>query len=452
MSGQGVSLSRDPWVRRAVLVIVAGILVRLALSPFLTYDLEIYHWGVVMENIQSGNGLYGLAGYYYTPVWGYLLAALSGFQDAFLSIGTFGIRFTDLLGIEDLVCRYHTATAVTIGFVMALKVPLILTDAAVGVLSFFFVRSISGDGRKAFFASVLWIFFPVAVYMSGVQVQFDSVSALLMLLTVFLVMRGHSLLGGAVFSAAVLLKFYPAVCLPVLVAYLFVRYRSDGRFGGELSKAVVGAGASAAVLLLPQILGGDLSDAFSFITGRVSDGDALMTITSFLSMAAMLAGFVVCGYRMYRCGEDPEKALVVNCLLALSFATVFSFVPQYILVAVPFLCVAATCFDGRYMTCWWMVGIGNLFAAVAINNFSLFASSSEFLGMASPEWVVSAMEAMESLTVAGFTSVEILDAAGCVFGALGIILILVIGLEDVIPSERLRGRIGNLWRWECGQE
>ena len=72
--GQTASRLTDTCLRHPVITILSvALLVRLVLMPLLTYDYDIYHWAVIIQNFQSGNGLYDVAGYYYTPTWGYIL-------------------------------------------------------------------------------------------------------------------------------------------------------------------------------------------------------------------------------------------------------------------------------------------------------------------------------------------------------------------------------------------
>ena len=56
---------------------VIALAVRLIIMPLVSHDFDIYHWALVIENIQTGDELYGLDGYYYTPTWGYVLAFFS---------------------------------------------------------------------------------------------------------------------------------------------------------------------------------------------------------------------------------------------------------------------------------------------------------------------------------------------------------------------------------------
>ena len=42
-------------------VVVVALVVRIVLMPLLTYDYDIYHWGVIIQNLQSGNGLYDVS-------------------------------------------------------------------------------------------------------------------------------------------------------------------------------------------------------------------------------------------------------------------------------------------------------------------------------------------------------------------------------------------------------
>ena len=53
----------------------------------LAYTFDTNYWAIVTRNIQMGEGLYGLRGYYYTPVWGYILGFVSMFDSFFFNIG-----------------------------------------------------------------------------------------------------------------------------------------------------------------------------------------------------------------------------------------------------------------------------------------------------------------------------------------------------------------------------
>ncbi|MDR3206096.1 MAG: hypothetical protein LBT41_03245 [Candidatus Methanoplasma sp.] len=418
------------------LIAVAALAVRLVLMPLFTYDFDIYHWGVVIQNIDSGNNLYNIAGYYYTPVWGYILGALSSVQHVF-GPDMFGARFTDLLPIEDLAISWHTATTVTTGFVVFMKIPLILCDMAVAYLLHWIVMDRTGDKKKSMMAVGLWLFCPTVIYMSGVQAQFDTISALFMLLMAIAIYKDRCFLGGMLFSAAFLLKFFPGFCFFVIIAYILVRHRGDGLAKRKLAFAILGGALMAAVILIPQILTGTVMDTLSFMTGRMETYSSIwMSIAGYAAMVIAVSGAMYFGYRMYRSEEkDADRQFFTYLFLALTMAMFLSIAPQYMIVMLPLLIFGAVVRDRRLMVPLVIIAIGSFFAALSLNNLSLLASASEFLGLASPEWIISGMQMLE-VRILGITLVEWMNLIANIVEYAGLVMIVVLHFEKQIVSAR----------------
>ena len=49
-------------------VLIIGLAIRFVLMPLLTYPFDVEHWAIIIQNIESGNGLFGLTGYFYTQI------------------------------------------------------------------------------------------------------------------------------------------------------------------------------------------------------------------------------------------------------------------------------------------------------------------------------------------------------------------------------------------------
>ena len=446
-SGYVIRILKSP----AFLIVVLGLAIRFLLAPFLTYDFDVYHWGVIIENIQSGNGLYEVAGYYYTPVWGYFLGTLSILQDALMNLDLFGIKFTDMLPLEDLICRFHTSIITSPAFNVAMKVPLIICDVAVAILLHWLVKERTHDERKATAAVALWMLCPTVIYMSGVQTMFDSFSALMMLLTVILVYRDRTFIAGAMFSVATLLKFFPAFCIIVLVAYIYVKHRDDGKAIVRIAEAAVGAGLMTVVLIIPQILDGTVIDALSFVIGRVDGStDAVMSAVSYVSMALMLVSMFLFGYKMLRTEGNEDDMLFKYVLLAFALAMVTSVTPQYMIVFLPFLILQLVSSEGRYRACWLLISIGSFIAALSINNLSLLVATSEYMGMLSSGWIIDCMQALESIKVLGMDIVSLTNGIGGVIEAVGILLIPIIYYREWISRKvpAIGGFVSGLREWK----
>ena len=410
---------------------VIALAVRLIIMPLVSHDFDIYHWALVIENIQTGDELYGLDGYYYTPTWGYVLAFFSLIQDTFLWVDTFGLRVTELLPIEDLVFDDHMATATTIAFNMSLKVPMVIIDFLVAWLLYTLLMDMTGSRRKSLAGAALWLFCPVVIFMSSVQIQFDVLSALFMLLVVILLRKDRCFLAGMVLTTAILLKFFPAFTLFVLIGYVYVKHRGSGT---------------------------NFMDSLFFMTGRLetqTSSGAFYEIGSFLLMAVGLIGMFVAGYRMFRTRpEDADKGLISNVLLSLTFAMFISIMPQYVLILMPFLIIVMLTSDGRMRLAWIVVSAGAMLTVLVSNNIMLLDTLAACTGIVSPGWVAKMAVAIETVRIGGYTLVTILGALGGVIECLGLVFILLLYLEDAAGSRipRIAGALSKLKRWDFNEE
>jgi hypothetical protein len=273
--------------------------------------------------------------------------------------------------------------------------------------------------------------------MSGVQVQFDTLSALFMLLTAIAVYRDRCFLGGMLFSAAFLLKFFPGFCLFVIVAYILAKHRDDGLAKKKLGWAVLGGAVMAVAILMPQALDGTLTDTLSFILGRVQTyPNVWISLAGYVTMIIAVSGALYFGHRMYKSEkEDADRHFFRYLLLALTAAMFLSMAPQYMIVMLPLLILNIVSCDRRLLVPLTVVSLGSFFAALSINNLSLLTSSSMFLGMVSPEWIISGMQSLES-TVFGLTLVFWMNGISNIVEYAGFVMIFVLYFEKRIVSAR----------------
>ncbi|AMH95477.1 transmembrane protein [methanogenic archaeon ISO4-H5] len=381
----------------ALWILILGLAIRLVFAPVFTYPFDIEHWGVILQNTESGNGLFGLTGYFYTPAWGYIL----GFEDLIINLlpgMTYGERFTDLLEIEGMVFPYQTATTTTPVFNFAMKLPLILVDVLVGYLIYRLVMSECGDERKAAIGFGLWFLCPIVIYMSSVQAQFDCISALLTLLCVLLVRRNLFFIAGVIFTIAALIKFFPAFCIFLLCVY--VVKATPGRLSWKnLLLSVSGAVLTALVIFLPQILDGTVMNAFSFVFGRTSEYDLMLMLRTYPFIAVTLVMLVILAIFAWRMDDARRKQdFLVLILAMLSICTIFSPGPQYWIVYLPLLSYYIACRDRNraLLICLIAMAILTTTAAFFNNSFSLLTTASEYLHLCEPQTVISWMHALDT--------------------------------------------------------
>ena len=381
----------------ALWILILGLAIRLVFVPVFTYPFDIEHWGVILQNTESGNGLFGLTGYFYTPAWGYIL----GFEDLIINLlpgMTYGERFTDLLEIEGMVFPYQTATTTTPVFNFAMKLPLILVDVLVGYLIYRLVMSECGDERKAAIGFGLWFLCPIVIYMSSVQAQFDCISALLTLLCVLLVRRNLFFLAGVIFTIAALIKFFPAFCIFLLCVYV-VKATPGSLSWKNLLLSVTGAVLTALVIFLPQILDRTVMNAFSFVFGRTSEYDLMLMLRTYPFIAVTLVMLVVLAIFAWRMDDARRKQdFLVLILAMLSICTIFSPGPQYWIVYLPLLSYYIACRDRNraLLICLIAMAILTTTAAFFNNSFSLLTTASEYLHLCEPQTVISWMHALDT--------------------------------------------------------
>ena len=368
-------------------VTVIGLLIRVILGFFMTFSFDFSHWALVVENVRSGNGLYNLDGYYYTPVWGYLLSFISSIGDL-IGVGDLGAKIVDVLLIAENSDGHVTATLTTLSFNMLVKIPLFICDIAVAYLIRWLILWRTKDKKKANWAYVLWFLCPLVIVVSSVNGMFDNFSVLMILLSVVLLIKNKYFLAGTMFGMAVLTKFFPAFFIFIFVAYILAKHKDDGTVIKNLGAAALGAAMISLVILLPNILEGNVTEAFSFLTSRADSGMGLGwgVIESYGTMLAYAAFLVVsayialCMYKEKRIRGPLDQRFMFFMFLNTAVLFLYPSTPQYILLLLPFLIYAFLTADKRFKKPLIMLSVGATVFSLS-TTFMLLLSAGAFSGM-----------------------------------------------------------------------
>ena len=371
------------------LIAILSLVVHLVMTALFSHTYDSEYWLIIMQNIETGNGLYGLNGFYYTPVWGYMLSFADMLTQVFGAIPVLGDRFTDLIVIEDYNGFQAVLASPDINFL--LKLPLSVCDVLVGYLLYVIVSRHTGSERKGIVSMALWCFCPIVVYMSAIQGQFDTISVLLLLMTIFLIRQDNPLLAGMVFALATWLKIFPGVCILVLFGYMLARYKGAPRSTRQISMSIVGFLLLTAVLFLPQILDGTLAYAFSFLTSRTSGYD----LGSTLYMAGMLVIIIVLMLFMTRSiarkpAAEADRLVFLYCGLLATLAAMVQFGYQYAPSIVGFIILFAMMSVNTrgYRFVFLVVSLFTFLEAFFWVNYSSLFIISEYFGTFDPSWVL----------------------------------------------------------------
>jgi hypothetical protein len=271
--------------------------------------------------------------------------------------------------------------------------------------------------------------------MASVQAMFDTFSALLLLLTVIMFYKGQYFIGGALFSTVVLLKFFPAFCIIVLLAYIIVKHKDEGLAVRKLLEAVIGMVVMAIIIMAPLLLNGQFGDAFMFVFGRVDGGETIMTIAMLLAAGLALVGMFFFGFLMYRTSkEDADKKLFFYILMTATAAVLISAAPQYVIIVLPFLILHMIAIDRSYIKLWVIIGIAACIGALAFNNLSLLTALSGHAGLVAPEWIISGMRLFETnIFGTNIFTISIFITQGTQY--LATLAIIAFGVVEIIKAK-----------------
>lgn len=414
--------------------LMIGLVIRIVCAPLLSYEYDSFYWGTIVQNINSGNGLYEVDGYYYTPVWGYVIGFFDMLWNLTLPLNQIGVRVSELTGIEGLNFIYHKATVTNPAFITAFKSITIFADIAVGYLIYKIVMRFKGDRKKAEWAFAFWFLCPIVFFMSSIQPMFDCVSALFILLAFLLILDDHDLLGGFMLMASILLKLFPAGSFLIIIAYFIAKGKGDKNYILRRSvMLIVGMVISFVVFLFPDFLAGDLSTAMYFITNRVSGHLVLFIIIGIVIAAAEMYVAI----RIMRSDISEELDLKFNrgMLIALTISLFLSIVPspQYSLVMIPFLIIEMTVLDSGYKRCYWIITIP-AFLKVALFNFGLLPMAAEYYGIPSFDWLMSTIRAFDTAIFGEVSALGLVtEAIGAIY-IIGLILVIVFALIPVLDG------------------
>lgn len=405
--------------RPLVIILIVGILIRIVLIPLATYNYDIPFWATTIQHAQSGNGLYELRGYYYTPVWGYILGSLGMVANFLFGIPSYGIMADSLITSTSADWEYYGIVVVSPEFSIFIKAVITIFDILCGYLIYIIVKKFGYDEKKAVLAFGLWFLCPIVLYTSAVHGTFDNISIMFMLLTFLMLMDRRYFLAGAMFSLAAFTKYFPAYLIFIL--FIYIIKMNKGRDAKLMATIWVIAGFVAATLLilLPQFLEGDISEAFGFVSNRVtsidtmaeslwgiiaSDGYSIVLILQPIIFAILIL-IAWKAYKMeYKAFRDNFMLMVM-----LSSAVIFLWTPAptYLMVMLPFLIyiivTAETPALKRYMIPFILISITATLYAIAMHNYSILFQSSIYYGLVSADTVLAGIEWMDFYIISSVT-------------------------------------------------
>jgi len=423
--------------RPIVIMALAGIIIRLILAPLFTYVYDASAWAVVIGNIESGSGLYGKEGYYYPPVWGYILDVVGIIFNVFHP-GVMANVIDSASCVESYWWPYYTSYVTIPEFNLAVKIPLILSDLVVGYLIYHTAKKITLNEKKSVFAFCLWFFCPIVIYMSSVQAQFDTIAVLFLFVSILLARKRMQTLAGAFFMLAVMTKVIPIYLLFMLLAFILARSKLKiglERFR-ELGMFLIGGAVTFLIVSLPMIINGEFSDMFLFLTSRLEYAIFATNKSSlgvFISIGFVLMVFlemiiisllIWLSYKFYK-GKQSDRRLFLYLTVSSATAFLWPTEPQFLIIIIPFVAIYAAIYDRRFLLPWSIIGISAVIFALVMENGSLLLSISAYTNIIPMASVIDIMSWFNSTTF-GLHNILILMIPAAIVQLIGTALIPMI--------------------------
>ncbi len=426
-----------------LLILLVGIALRLILAPLTTtYDSD--YWAIVLRNIDSGFSLYELEGYYYTPVWGYILGLIGAIQTFLLDLGETIIRISGLFFVEEH--GFFSAAIASPSLLLMIKIPLFVCDFITAYLVMMMVREATNDDGKSALAFGLAFLSPVVLMSTGVIAMPDTVSTMFLVMTFYLLRKGNNFVAGMTFCMGALIKFFPAFMIFILVAYIIATNKGNR---SSTVKGIVSSSLGSALVLvlifLPQILEGDITQCFQFLFDRSGvgiDNTIFETIAGYLRLGTyslLVLMSLLLGYRLSRTTSvDPFNVLMRYGLIIATTLMIYPPTTQYIVLLIPFLSYWIVVSDRRLLRSWGWMGLGALILNLLSYNALLLMPMAIWWGTFDLDSLIGVFSSTLVPILGGVTLSDVFYILGGALQCLGILSIPWIMYGDRI-LEKVKG-------------
>ncbi|MDN5358024.1 MAG: hypothetical protein PWR17_1193 [Candidatus Methanomethylophilaceae archaeon] len=365
--------------RNLLYIFIAGIVLRLVLGP-LSFSFDLSFFVITGSGFESGRTLYEAGNFYYPPVYGYFLSALTYLWNLLpFQSGAMSELMLNSTRMSDFSHIYIPSMALTFLY----KIPLTVIDLACSWLVYSMIKEKTGDQRKAEMGFALFFLSPLVIWSSSVACMFDSLSAFFMIFSIYSLTKKQYLLSGAVLSLAFFTKLFPIVIGFAVICYIISG--SEGRWKEVFKKAAMYAAGFAIVTVIiftPLLLNGEISSSFSFFFDRTKGmspgGGSLLDffanpttdnfIYAFPIMFLLIAIFSMLSFM--RDGDDDKK-LVMASLISVCTVFIWPPIPTYPVIAIALIALAvAYCGRREWLVPWLLFS-----ALMVVHHILIFGNS-----------------------------------------------------------------------------
>lgn len=381
---KSLALLREPRYRTLRWILLVGFVIRFALAPITSWGVDTPFFTLSAARMLETGTPYDGNTFFNPPLGPVLELPFYAILSTFSSPHSF-VQFAPSmmpLAIRTQMIIPYLPTAAAL---LALKLPLILSDGAVALLVYHGASRVAGGVRAGTLAAGAWFLNPLVIWTSSVHGEVDTLAALFVLLAVVALEKRYAFLVGLFLGLGTFAKLYPLVLVPLAAAVLALNAARGTGWRPRVQpilRLLAGLGFSA-LPFLPLLSG--LSVVFAHQAGNVSYGGLSVliifnpNITSIASiwppgsaghlvlvmygtLAVGAAGAVgVVLYRFYRGAREPwslgRLALLTLWGVSGSVLAVLSTQPENVVALLPLLLVASVALGRWARPTYWLVSL-----------------------------------------------------------------------------------------------
>lgn len=208
-------------------ILVAGLVARLAIAPFIAHPFDMYSWYLI-ENEAWTNGInVGHLLATLRPMWVWIISALA--YPYYWLASALGV--TPIL-VSSLPASMNPQYGIQIIpgplFNLVTKLPLILSDLLLATVIYRLALSLTRNVGAANSAMALFFLNPAVIWISSAWGQFDTLPALFAVTSLYLILRGRILLSSISAILGVAAAPYAlAIAIPIMTCILKKRTRKS---------------------------------------------------------------------------------------------------------------------------------------------------------------------------------------------------------------------------------
>jgi hypothetical protein len=346
--------------KKIIPFIIVGILIRLLLS-ITTFHPDLSIFIIAGKTIILGNHWLS----FYDVQLPYQLV-FNYPPLAYLIPSIIYLPFTGILqATADKLINTHPETLFYLPLLIY-KLPMILADISI----VFLIPKLFNHPKHQFLSQIIWLFNPIAIYVSSMMGQVDTIIATLLIVALIFIKRKHLVLASIIIALSALIKPIGLILIPII----FLKDYQDSK-SKLFTLPTLLAGPVTYLIGIAPFLSSSNFRAYALMADQTSKSTfAGISIASGHSIPFFLIFYCLTIYLFWIRRLNLKNALSAALLSSLVFS---HFHPQWFVWVTPIIIIS--CFTQKRLSLWfvtilaWMIIVFSFDSSLHVG---LFLSSS----------------------------------------------------------------------------